>query len=176
MPIPNPQPGEHEDAFIQRCMGDSKMADEYPDESQRYAVCIAQVGNQVLNQESYTDYPQAASDNAKRALKYLEESGNPNNCLTRVGFARANQLANREPISRETIGRMAAFERHRQNSDVPYEEGCGKIAWDCWGGDEGVAWAQRKLEQIDRQNFKKIQIFKAMMQVIEDEMNELTAE
>lgn len=46
MPIPNPNPGEHEDAFIQRCMGDSKMGDEYPDESQRYAVCIAQVGNE----------------------------------------------------------------------------------------------------------------------------------
>lgn len=99
--------------------------------------------------ESYNDYPQAASDAAKRALKWLDESGNPNNCLTRVGYARAHQLANREPISRETIARMAAFERHRQNKDVPYEEGCGKIAWDCWGSDEGIAWAQKKLKQID---------------------------
>ncbi len=99
--------------------------------------------------ETYSDYPKAASDAAKRALKWLDESGNPNNCLTRVGYARAHQLANREPISRETIARMAAFERHRQNKDVPYEEGCGKIAWDCWGSDEGIAWAQRKLKQID---------------------------
>ena len=101
------------------------------------------------NFETYNDYPQAASDNAARALKWLEESGNPNDCLTRVGYARANQLAKRESISRETIARMVAFERHRQNKDVPYEEGCGGIAWDCWGGDEGIAWAKRKLKQID---------------------------
>jgi hypothetical protein len=99
--------------------------------------------------ETYNDYPQAASDAAKRALKWLDESGNPNDCLTRVGYARAHQLANREPISRETIARMAAFERHRQNKDVPYEEGCGGIAWDCWGSDSGIEWAQRKLKQID---------------------------
>jgi hypothetical protein len=99
--------------------------------------------------ETYDDYPKAASENAERALKWLEESGNPNDCLTRVGYARANQLVKRESISRETIARMAAFERHRQNKDVPYEEGCGGIAWDCWGGDEGIAWAQKKLKQID---------------------------
>lgn len=106
----------------------------------------------VVSNESYNDYPQAASDNAKRALKWLEENDNPNNCLTAVGFARANQLANRESISEETISRMSAFERHRQNKDVDYSEGCGGIAWDAWGGDEGIAWAQRKLEQIRNTN------------------------
>ena len=43
---------------------------------------------------------------------------------------------------------MAAFERHRRNSGTPYGEGCGGLMWDAWGGDEGVAWAQRKLQQI----------------------------
>jgi len=100
-------------------------------------------------QESYTDYPQAAIDNAQRALKWVEDYG-WGDCGTPVGKIRANQLANREPISRDTIARMAAFERHRQNSTTPYGEGCGKLMWDAWGGDEGIAWAQRKLEQIDR--------------------------
>lgn len=175
MPIPEPNPGEHEDAFIQRCMDDDKLATEYPDEVQRFAICTAQVGNQVFDQESYTDYPKAASENAKRALKYRDESGNPKDCGTQVGWTRANQLANREPISRETIARMSAFSRHEQNKNVPYDEGCGGLMWDAWGGDEGIAWAQRKLEQIDRQNFKKLQILKAMMQVIEEEMDNFTA-
>jgi hypothetical protein len=98
--------------------------------------------------ESYTDYPQAATDNAKTALRWAEENG-WGDCVTPVGKARANQLANREPISRDTIARMAAFERHRQNSDRPLGEGCGRLAWLCWGGNEGVEWAQRKLKQID---------------------------
>ena len=58
-------------------------------------------------------------------------------------------------ISRDTIARMAAFERHRQNKDTPYDEGCGKLMWDAWGGDEGIAWAQRKLDQIDKEELKK---------------------
>ncbi|CAB4158114.1 Phage-like element PBSX protein, XkdF [uncultured Caudovirales phage] len=105
--------------------------------------------------ETYNDYPQAASDNAKRALKYMEE--NPDKkCGTLVGKARANQLANREPISRETIARMSSFARHRQNKDVPYNEGCGGIVWDFWGGTEGIEYAQRKLKEIDnkKQEFK----------------------
>jgi hypothetical protein len=38
MPIPNPNPSENRTDFIQRCMEDEKMNDEY-DVQQRYAVC-----------------------------------------------------------------------------------------------------------------------------------------
>ena len=97
--------------------------------------------------ESYSDYPKEASENAKIALRYAEENG-WGDCGTPVGKARANQLANGEPISEETIARMAAFERHRQNSQKELGDGCGRISWLAWGGDAGIEWAQRKLEQI----------------------------
>lgn len=96
---------------------------------------------------SYTDYPKKASENAKAALRYAEENG-WGGCGTAVGKQRANQLANQEPISEETISRMAAFERHRQNSQKELGDGCGRLMWLAWGGDEGVEWAQRKLDQI----------------------------
>lgn len=98
-------------------------------------------------EETYNDYPEAATNNAKRALKYKEENGS--NCGTPVGWTRARQLANKERISRDTIARMASFKRHQQNKDVPYDEGCGGIMWDAWGGDAGIEWAIRKLDQID---------------------------
>ena len=98
--------------------------------------------------KSYTDYPEAASNNAKRALKWVEANG-WGECGTPVGKARANQLANREPLSRDTIARMASFKRHQQNADVPYTEGCGGLMWDAWGGTAGVEWAIRKLKEID---------------------------
>jgi hypothetical protein len=44
---------------------------------------------------------------------------------------------------------MASFKRHQQYKDVPYDEGCGGLMWDAWGGTEGIEWAIRKLEQID---------------------------
>ena len=102
-----------------------------------------------LLSETYNDYPESATNNAKRALKYKDE--NPDNkCGTPVGWARANQLAKREKISRDTIARMSSFKRHQKSKDVPYSEGCGGLMWDAWGGTSGVEWANRKLEQIDK--------------------------
>jgi hypothetical protein len=97
--------------------------------------------------DTYNDYPEAATNNAKRAIKYKEENGST--CGTDVGWTRARQLANRERLSRDTIARMASFKRHQQHKDVTYEEGCGGIMWDAWGGDAGINWAISKLEQID---------------------------
>ena len=99
-------------------------------------------------EETYNDYPEAATNNAKRAIKYKEENGS--SCGTIVGWTRARQLANRESLTRRTIARMASFKRHQQHKDVPYDEGCGGIMWDAWGGDAGVNWAIRKLEQIEK--------------------------
>ena len=97
--------------------------------------------------ESYAEYPESASNNAKRALKWKEENGS--SCGTSVGWRRASQLANRQPLSRSTIARMASFKRHQQTKDVPYSEGCGGIMWDAWGGTSGVEWAISKLKKID---------------------------
>lgn len=99
--------------------------------------------------QSYSDYPDAAVNNAKRALKWKEEKGS--SCGTSVGWRRASQLANRQPITRSTIARMASFKRHQQNKDVPYTEGCGGIMWDAWGGSAGVNWAISKLKEIDEE-------------------------
>jgi hypothetical protein len=105
--------------------------------------------------ESYDDYPEAAKNNAQRALDWAEENG-WGSCGTPVGKVRANQLAKGEPISEETISRMASFARHKQNSDTPYGEGCGGLMWDAWGGTEGIEWASRKLDQIEKEKLEVV--------------------
>ena len=104
--------------------------------------------------ESYTDYPESATNAAKRALKW-RDSHPDNDCGTRVGWTRANQLANRRPISEETIARMASFARHLQYEDVPYSEGCGGLMVDAWGGRAGINWAQSKLDEIREEQSKQ---------------------
>jgi len=131
-------------------IGDGECMYTSRDSAERaYAAYLAQEGEKSLElkEETYNDYPEAATNNAKRALKWKEENGS--DCGTSVGWTRANQLASREKISRDTIARMASFKRHQQNKDVPYSEGCGGLMWDAWGGDAGINWAIRKLEQID---------------------------
>ena len=43
MPIPKKGNSETTNEFLSRCMGDDKMISEYPDQKQRYAICIGQV-------------------------------------------------------------------------------------------------------------------------------------
>jgi HK97 family phage prohead protease len=116
------------------------------DADSAYRGYLAEEGKEEKAQ-TYNDYPEAATNNARRAIKYKEENGS--DCGTQVGWTRARQLANRESLSRDTIARMASFKRHQQYKDVPYDEGCGGIMWDAWGGDAGINWAIRKLDQID---------------------------
>ena len=106
--------------------------------------------------ETYNDYPQSASNNAKKALKWREEHGRDEvKGGTAIGWTRANQLAKKEKISRETIGRMASFKRHEKNAKVdekykstPWKDK-GYVAWLLWGGTSGVNWAINKVESID---------------------------
>jgi len=99
-------------------------------------------------EETFNDYPDSASNNAKKAIEYKEE--NNSDCGTKVGWTRARQLVNKENISWETIGRMASFNRHQQHKDVPYSEGCGGLMWDAWGGTSGVNWAINKMKTKDK--------------------------
>jgi len=141
-----PGQGEKENEFMPRCI--KYMIDEGKEQEQAIAICSSVWEEHFA--ESYTDYPEAAKEAAKTALRYAEENG-WGSCGTAVGKARANQLAKGEPITRETIARMAAFDRHRENSDKPLGDGCGRLMWLAWGGDAGIEWAQRKLKQIDKE-------------------------
>ena len=97
--------------------------------------------------DSYNDYPQAARVNAQRAINLRDQY--KLSCGTLVGWARANSLSKGMNITRETISRMASFERHRQNSKGDPKKDCGALMWLAWGGTEGIEWAQRKLKEID---------------------------
>ena len=150
-----PNAGESESDYMGRCV--PVLIDEGKEQDQAVAICIStyeNMGKQVFAEDSFTDYPEAAKENAKRALAYAEENG-WGDCGTPIGKARANQLAAGEAISIETVARMASFERHRQNSKTPSGEGCGKLMWDAWGGDEGIAWAQKTLES-SKEEFETI--------------------
>lgn len=141
-----PKSGESESDFIGRCI--QVVKGEGYDDKQAAAICYSYWKGEF---ESYTDYPESASNNAKRALEWADKNG-WGDCGTPVGKRRANQLAKKEPITRETIARMAAFRRHQQHKDVPYSEGCGGLMWDAWGGESGISWAENKLEKIDMED------------------------
>lgn len=100
-----------------------------------------------LEFESYTDYPDAVKNNAKRGIELNEKNGNK--CATQVGKVRAQQLANGEPISIETIKRMYSYlsraEEYYNESDT---EACGTISYLLWGGLAAKRWSESKLKEL----------------------------
>lgn len=94
--------------------------------------------------------PQRVRDNARRALRWIED-GKAGSGFTATGRRRAQQLAAGEAVSVETIERMRSyFSRHESDKSARgFRQGQdgypspGRVAWDAWGGDEGRAWANR---------------------------------
>jgi hypothetical protein len=103
--------------------------------------------------ESISDYPEGVKNAAKKAVAHAEKNG-WGSCGTGVGKQRASQLAKGEPISVDTIKRMYSYlSRHKGDleSSKSYLHGCGKLMYDSWGGEAGLAWAERKLKQLEKQ-------------------------
>jgi hypothetical protein len=99
---------------------------------------------------SYSDYPQAVKENAKKVIAWVEENG-WGSCGTNVGKIRANQLAQGRPISMDTVYRMYSYlSRHKVDliTSKSYNDGCGKLMYDSWGGEEALRWAERKINQV----------------------------
>lgn len=104
-------------------------------------------------QESYSDYPKSVREAADSVLKYTERYG-WGSCGTPVGKQRANQLAKGEPISLDTIKRMYSYlSRHKKDleSSKTYDDGCGKLMYDSWGGETALGWAERKIRQVEEE-------------------------
>lgn len=97
---------------------------------------------------------QEMADIASEVLEKIDDTELDNDdCGTRTGLERANQLENQEELSADTVGRMVSFfARHDGNQEVETEnkwEDCGFVAWQLWGGDPGRDWAERKQEEIE---------------------------
>ena len=101
-----------------------------------------------VSMESYSDYPDAVKNNAKRGLELNDKVNNK--CATQVGKIRAQQLAQGRPISLETIKRMKSYlSRAAEYYDSSDTEACGTISYLLWGGKSALSWATSKINSLD---------------------------
>jgi len=100
-----------------------------------------------LDLESFKDYPDSVSNNAKKGIELNEKQNNK--CATQVGKIRAQQLAQKQPVSVDTIKRMYSYLSRAQEY---YDEGdttsCGYISYMLWGGLSAKRWAESKLKEL----------------------------
>ena len=119
MPLPEKRSNESRGEFVSRCYTDDKMINEYPRDKQRMAVCLRiadksdfdNIGIRGGEKQKFNtyEYPQYITDTAKKALKWIEETGNPNNCMTQTGKVRLQTLAQGKPVSLDILKRMKSY-------------------------------------------------------------------
>ena len=106
---------------------------------------------------------EAMAKNAERALELRKEYKRG---MTMVGVARANQLKSRERLSPNTVRRMKSFfARHEVDKQAEgFRRGesgwpsAGLIAWLGWGGDEGQSWSNRKVDELNAEREKSLEL------------------
>tara|TARA_R100001443_G_scaffold116667_2_gene137945 strand:- start:8221 stop:9408 length:1188 start_codon:yes stop_codon:yes gene_type:complete len=117
--------------------------------------------------ESYSDYPSGVKNNAKRGIALNEK--NNNKCATQTGKVRAQQLANGEAISEETISRMYSYlSRAKTYYDDADTNDCGNISYLLWGGLAGLRWSESKLKELGKLEAMKEEINKDTLQKIKN--------
>ena len=142
-----PTANESKEEFLPRCI--EYVINEGKESEQAVAIC-SNLWEGRFQEESYSDYPQSAKDNAERGIRLNEELGNK--CATQVGKVRATQIMKGEPLSRETIRRTYSYLSRAAEYYKPEDtEACGTISYLLWGGEPMLRWAESKMNQDDFQ-------------------------
>ena len=124
--------------------------------------------------ETYNDYPQAVSNNAKRGIELNEKVNNK--CATQVGKIRAQQLAQKEHISLQTLKRMYSYlSRAQEYYDEGDTKACGTISYLLWGGKAGLRWSESKLKELGEINLASMVVDKDFA-IIDDRLAYSTQE
>jgi hypothetical protein len=95
--------------------------------------------------------PEAARKAAAHGLELRRKWGRGG---TPVGVARARDLAGGKNVSRETVGRMAAFARHLDQPESKPADGgpsARRIALGLWGNRAGINWAKSVMARLKKE-------------------------
>lgn len=119
-------------------------------------------------QESYTDYGNDVKNNAQKGIELNERNGNT--CATQTGKVRAQQLANGEPVSVETIQRMYAYLSRAETfyDNATSQNECGYISFLLWGGKSALNWSRNKLKELEILTLEEEKLINQIIQIIKD--------
>ena len=100
--------------------------------------------------------PQNLRQAARRALEARDSVPPSRKAGTPVGLARANQLANGDNLSLETLRRMRSYleraepayrEARAQGKSI--EESKAIMAYYLWGGPQALAWVNQQIRKLE---------------------------
>ncbi|QDP47642.1 MAG: putative portal protein [Prokaryotic dsDNA virus sp.] len=121
--------------------------------SGRHDTDLIPAGHPLSSKKShkvYNDYPQGATNNAKRVLEWDEKYKLRGKMGTPKGWSRAKQLASRDTLSQADVNSIYSFlKRHEQNAEIaeefrgtPYKDK-GYVMYNAWGGKALLSYVER---------------------------------
>tara|TARA_R110001592_G_scaffold20859_1_gene84264 strand:+ start:3126 stop:4265 length:1140 start_codon:yes stop_codon:yes gene_type:complete len=160
MPIPTPNENETNEDFVDRCMIDDTMVNEY-DDDQRLAICIAQIEEERAVSDIDLTPTQGMIEEAEKALEWRKEFDRGG---TDIGVGTANAIIENK-ITPERVKRMFSYlSRHEVDKKAEGfnagEDGypsAGRIAWGLWGGDFAFTWSENKAKKIKMEENKDLE-------------------
>ena len=137
------------------------LPEGHPMSSKKEMFLNIEVKDGIEVKATYNDYPQSATNNAKRVKNWIEKHGRDEvNGMTEVGLARMNQLIARESLSLSTLKRTFSFLSRTKGGgydkinpdyrDTPWRDK-GYVAFLGWGGQSMLTYADKKLKQIENE-------------------------
>ena len=100
--------------------------------------------------------PQNLRQAARRALEARDSVPPSRKAGTPVGLARANQLANGDNLSLETLKRMRSYleraepaYREAKAQGKSIEESKAIMAYYLWGGPQALAWVNQQIRKLE---------------------------
>lgn len=85
MPLPTPRPDENEEEWLERCMGDQTMVTEFPDEKQRFAVCLS-IWNEEDGEEMNRLHIYSEAEMREMEQRFVSSPRNKYGTHSSVGF------------------------------------------------------------------------------------------
>jgi HK97 family phage portal protein len=137
------------------------LPEGHPMSSKKEMFLNIEVKDGIEVKATYNDYPQSATNNAKRVKNWIEKHGRDEvDGMTEVGLARMNQLIARESLSLSTLKRTFSFLSRTKGGgydkinpdyrDTPWRDK-GYVAFLGWGGQSMLTYADKKLKQIENE-------------------------
>ena len=129
MPLPSPRKGQSKDDFVNICMDDTKMLNEFPDDKQRAAVCYSQYSKSNANLEKqgdkmivdFSDQIKSSKEKNKQKHRFTKKSRGQSKKAARRSSRRKNLH------KRHTKSRKVSFKCYPQNKNKDIEKVLKKV-------------------------------------------------
>jgi len=151
--MPRPRPDEERDAFLDRCMESDEAVSDFPNRSQRFAVCQSFWERRNNQDDINFTPPQGVRSAARRGIE-MHEDGKSGDGIEPGTIRIARKLAAGEAISEEQARKGNRFWGRNERFLSEPKDSPAYVSALLWGGRPGMSWYRKLFRQLEARKGK----------------------